>query len=244
MKTDAGTTRPVPTGPRLLLAATCTLLAAACGTAAHAAPPTPPTPPRPPRVMILDPGGRGASVLTVPRGHLGVELVDITPELREHFGAPRDAGVLVARVLPDGPAARAGVRVGDVITAVDGQKVGDDSDLRRSIRDKKDKEVAALEVMRNRARQTINAQVEQRATSELDLAGVIGPRGQRVIVDPERINRLVDRAMRLQGPDMQQRLEHRREIEERLQRRTEALEQRLERLEKELKDKEDRANKK
>jgi membrane-associated protease RseP (regulator of RpoE activity) len=229
----------LPGSPRLLIGATCVLLAAACGTAAQAAPPDPPAPllaaPRAPgarRVLLAHP-----EVKPVRRGTLGVELVEITPELREHFGAPRDAGVLVARVTPDGPAARAGVRVGDVITAVDGQKIGDDTDLRRQIRDKHDKEVAALEVLRNRGRQTVKAQIEVKETSELDLAGLIGRNGPRLLVDPVRINSLVDRALRSADmPELRERVERRREVEERLQQRTEALEHRLERLERELKE--------
>src|SRR5580765_8248340 len=42
------------------------------------------------------------------RSRLGISLVDITPELRSHFGAPKDAGVLVGSVEKDSPAARAG----------------------------------------------------------------------------------------------------------------------------------------
>jgi membrane-associated protease RseP (regulator of RpoE activity) len=226
---------PRLTALRLIIGATCALLAAACGTAAQAAPPNPPAPPRPAgarKVLLVDP-----EVKPVRRGHLGVELVEITPELREHFGAPRDAGVLVARVTADGPAAKAGVRVGDVITAVDGQKIGDDTDLRRQIRDKHDKEVAALDILRNRGRQTVKAQIEVKDTSELDLAGLIGRGGRRVIVDPVRINSLVDRALRSADmPELRERVERRREVEERLQQRTQALEQRLERLERELKE--------
>jgi membrane-associated protease RseP (regulator of RpoE activity) len=221
---------------RLIVGTGCAILAAACGTAAHAAPPDAKPPaagPAPRKVYIVHP-----AAVAVRRGHLGLELVEITPELREHFGAPKDAGVLVARVIPDGPAAKAGVRVGDVITAVDGQKVGDDTDLRRQIRGKKDKEVAALEILRNRSRQTLKAQVEQKDTSELDLAEVIGRSGRRVIIDPDRINSMVDRAMRqVEMPEVRERLERRREAEERLQQRTQALEQRIERLERELKEK-------
>jgi membrane-associated protease RseP (regulator of RpoE activity) len=234
-----------PGGLRLLLYAACAVLAAACGTSAHAAPPQPPTPPRPPtaphppilrRPMVLvAPGDLGPALVAVRRGQLGVELVEITPELREHFGAPRDAGVLVARITPNGPAAKAGVRVGDVITAVDGQKIDGDADVRRQIRGKKDKEVASLELLRNRARQTIKAQVEQKDTSELDLGDVIERRGRRVIIDPDRIDGLVDRAMR--AADFPARIERRREMEEKLQQRTQALEQRLERLERELREK-------
>jgi membrane-associated protease RseP (regulator of RpoE activity) len=217
------------------LAGACAILAAACGSAAHAAPPTPPGPHpvNTRRVLVVDP-----AVAPVRRGHLGVELVDITPELREHFGAPKDAGVLVARVDADGPAAKAGVRVGDVITAVDGQKIGDDTDLRRQIRSKKEKELASLEVLRNRTRQVVKVPIELKDTAELDLAGAVERRGGRVIVDPERVRALVDRAMRnVEVPQMRERLERRRELEDKLQQRTEALERRLERLERELKEK-------
>src|SRR5262245_19487116 len=49
-------------------------------------------------------------------GRLGVMVMELTPELRAYFGAPRDSGLLIAQVVPDSAAARAGVRVGDVIT--------------------------------------------------------------------------------------------------------------------------------
>ncbi len=54
------------------------------------------------------------------RGQLGVVIMGLTPDLRTYFGAPKDAGLLVAHVDRHSPAARAGVRVGDVIT-----KIGD-----------------------------------------------------------------------------------------------------------------------
>lgn len=51
-------------------------------------------------------------------GPLGVEILGITDELREHFGAPADRGILVAHVEKDSAAAKAGIQVGDVITGV------------------------------------------------------------------------------------------------------------------------------
>ncbi|MEZ4364224.1 MAG: PDZ domain-containing protein [Kofleriaceae bacterium] len=57
------------------------------------------------------------------RGRLGVLVIGLTPELRKHFGAPEDRGVLVARVEPSTPAAAAGVEVGDVIVKVHGEKI-------------------------------------------------------------------------------------------------------------------------
>ncbi|NIM63076.1 MAG: PDZ domain-containing protein, partial [Acidobacteria bacterium] len=62
--------------------------------------------------------------LRMGKPRLGVSLVGVTGDLREHLGAERDEGVLVGRVLEDTPAEDAGVEVGDLIVAVDGEKVG------------------------------------------------------------------------------------------------------------------------
>src|SRR5579871_5943521 len=52
------------------------------------------------------------------KGRLGVMVMGLTPELRKHFGAPDDRGVLVAHVESGTPAATAGIEVGDVIVEV------------------------------------------------------------------------------------------------------------------------------
>ena len=65
----------------------------------------------------------------VRRGWLGLEPQDITPDLARAFGLKDTRGAIVARILPGGPAARAGVRVGDVIRSLDGQPVEDAYDL-------------------------------------------------------------------------------------------------------------------
>jgi membrane-associated protease RseP (regulator of RpoE activity) len=96
------------------------------------------------------------------RAFLGVTLVDITSELREHYGAGKDAGVLVSSLEDNGPADKAGVRVGDIITAVDGKDVASSSDLRKALREKKDGEAVRLDVLRGRSRQTIVANVIER----------------------------------------------------------------------------------
>ncbi|MGA0583898.1 MAG: trypsin-like peptidase domain-containing protein [Castellaniella sp.] len=65
----------------------------------------------------------------VRRGWLGLEPQDITPDLARAFGLKDTRGAIVARILPGGPAARAGVRVGDVIRSLDSQPVEDAYDL-------------------------------------------------------------------------------------------------------------------
>jgi len=62
---------------------------------------------------------------TVTRGWIGVEVQDLTPELAESFGVPRGQGALIAGVMHNGPADRAGIRPGDVLLAVEGKSVRD-----------------------------------------------------------------------------------------------------------------------
>ena len=59
----------------------------------------------------------------VTRGWIGVEPQELTPELAESFGLAPGAGVVITGVLQNGPAAQAGIRPGDVITAVGGKAV-------------------------------------------------------------------------------------------------------------------------
>lgn len=63
----------------------------------------------------------------VKRPWLGAKLQAITPEIAESLGLSRPAGALVANVLPDSPAAKAGLKSGDLIVKVDGQPVDDPS---------------------------------------------------------------------------------------------------------------------
>lgn len=110
-------------------------------------------------------GGKG--------GYLGVLLTPMTPELRVHEGAPENAGVLVSKVVEESPAFRAGVQVGDVISAADGQAVASLHDLTRAIHGKKAGETVTLEVWRGGRVQTLTAAVEERE-------GAGGPMVRRV----------------------------------------------------------------
>jgi serine protease DegQ len=65
----------------------------------------------------------------VVRGWIGVEPQDITPELAESFNLKRNSGTIIAGVLRNGPADRAGMRPGDILVEVNGRPVRDTTEM-------------------------------------------------------------------------------------------------------------------
>jgi predicted metalloprotease with PDZ domain len=94
------------------------------------------------------------------RARLGIAALSISPELRTHFGAPADRGLLVDAVRADSPAARAGVHVGDVVTDVDGDAASSASDIVEALSDRKHGDDVAVEVVRDHKRIELKAKLE------------------------------------------------------------------------------------
>ena len=113
------------------------------------------------------------------RGYLGVRLLEMTPELRAHFGAPKDAGVLVAGVEKGSPAAKSGIQVGDIITRADGERIESGSDLTRAVRRRKSGEALKLEISRDRVAKSLAVKVEERRVAEFDM-GNLGDLGREI----------------------------------------------------------------
>lgn len=70
---------------------------------------------------------------SVERGWLGVQIQPVTPEIAEALGLDKPHGALVASVTPDSPAAKAGLKRGDVVTGFDGRDVADMHELPRLV---------------------------------------------------------------------------------------------------------------
>lgn len=103
------------------------------------------------------------------RGYLGVALLDLTPELRRHFGVAEDHGVMIARVEPDSPAGAAGVEAGDILTTIDGEPVGSHWQVVRAIGRRQGGETVDLEIWRDGAWQTITATLAERERPQVDV---------------------------------------------------------------------------
>lgn len=83
------------------------------------------------------------------RGRLGLALESINGELRRHFGAPADRGLLVAHVEPGTPAAAAGVAVGDIITDVDTAAANDVTDVVAAVATAKSGDHVTIAIVRD-----------------------------------------------------------------------------------------------
>jgi serine protease Do len=94
-------------------------------------------------------------------GHsrLGIDAEDLEGDFGHYFGAPEGEGVLVRGVFPDMPAAKAGIKVGDVITSVDGDRIRSVGELREKLVEKKSEKSIKIGVIRNKAPLTLSIEI-------------------------------------------------------------------------------------
>jgi serine protease Do len=93
---------------------------------------------------------------SVTRGWIGVQIQPVTQDIADSLGLKKAEGALVAEPQKDGPAAKAGIEAGDVITAVNGDAVKDARDLAKKIGALPPKSAVKLTVLHKGADKTIN----------------------------------------------------------------------------------------
>ena len=97
------------------------------------------------------------------RAWLGVTLGSVDAEAAAEFGLPSDVdGAVVLAVVPDSPADEAGIEVGDVVMAIDGEEIGSADDLVEELRRRDVGDEAELEVFTDGERDTILVELERR----------------------------------------------------------------------------------
>lgn len=195
-------------------------------------------------------------------GHLGLQVLGLTPELRAHFGAPEDAGVLVAKVEEASPAAASGIQVGDVLTTLDGKPIAGPRSLALAIRGKKAGDSVTVDFLRDKSALSASVTVDERDRTIVDLADFemalpelapfpgVGPLehergfvfeapGGRLALDQDAV-RAFEEAMRdlegrFESEEWQEKLKRFRELDlGKIQERMKEVEDRLRRLESEL----------
>jgi serine protease Do len=97
----------------------------------------------------------------VSRGWLGVQIQSVTGEIADGLGFKTPKGVLVSGPQADSPAAKAGIKSGDVITAVDAAEVKDPRDLARKIAALGAGKIITLAIVRDGKEQTISLKLDE-----------------------------------------------------------------------------------
>ena len=95
----------------------------------------------------------------VKRGMLGIMLQDLDPAFTETYKVPVERGAVVAQVVPDSPAEKAGLKRGDVISTIDGNDMNKASDVVFYVRSKLAGDTVSLEIYRDSKKQTVKVEL-------------------------------------------------------------------------------------
>lgn len=196
------------------------------------------------RVVVYGPDGKrqvieGDSPL-MRRGYLGVGLTDLTPELRAHFGVPEGEGVMISSVESGSPAEKAGIKVGDILTSVDGQQIEASWDVRSKVRRLEDGQQVPVELWRNGRAQTVTVTAAEREIAEMDMGPLLeklrgaDARPMVLQMDRDELRKRFPNLDRMErgAPAPGRRLSSPREAE--LEKRLKELEKKLDELQKQL----------
>ena len=134
---------------------------------------------------------------TVTRGWLGVMIQKITPELAKSFGLSQSEGALVGDVITDSPAAKGGIKRGDVIVVFDGQKVKDMEDLPKIVAATSPNSVVDVEVIREGSPMTLRVSIELLKDSQETVVAKADPLGLQV----QDITEELARSLQLEGAE-------------------------------------------
>ncbi len=107
----------------------------------------------------------------VTRGWLGVGIQNLTPELADYYKIKATKGVLVMKVYEGDPAAKAGIRVNDIIVAVNGKSVDNSHELSRRIATLPVGQKAKIELIRDGKTRTVQVTLAQRDDAKLTEGG-------------------------------------------------------------------------
>jgi len=100
------------------------------------------------------------------RPRLGIDAENLDGDFGNYFGAPEGQGVLVRSVFADSPAAKAGLKAGDAITSVNGDRVRSTAELRQKVAPKGEANTVKLGVIRNKSEMSVTIELPAPAKTE------------------------------------------------------------------------------
>jgi serine protease Do len=115
--------------------------------------------------LLQGQGGNGFAFTLGAGRRIGVTTTQLTDQLADYFGVSRDSGVLITSVAENSPAAKAGLKAGDIVTEVDGERIKGAGDLARLV-SRKDEGDVTLTVTRERNRRTVRVTPEKSPAPE------------------------------------------------------------------------------
>ncbi len=127
------------------------------------------------RVIVMGDGGKmelmgdGWNAEGLKRGFMGVSMVNLTDDLRAYFGVADGLGVLISEVVPDSPAAKAGLKGGDVLVSVDGKSIDGPAALSNYVREKKGGDQIKVDVRRKGTSQQFFVTLDEREVNRFEV---------------------------------------------------------------------------
>jgi serine protease Do len=121
------------------------------------------------RVYSVSPRAQGSLGIFGRGRRIGISTTSLSKQLADYFGIAGGRGLLVTTVAENSPAARAGLKAGDVIVDVDGEKVESASDLSRAI-NRKEEGTVTLRVVRERSPLTLTVTPEKREPGAISIS--------------------------------------------------------------------------
>jgi len=103
-------------------------------------------------------GLRNFNFMVSGHARLGIDAEDLEGDFGNYFGAPDGEGVLVRNVFENSPAAKAGLKAGDVITSMDGERIHSAGELREKLALKKEAKTVKLGLLRNRSEMSLTVE--------------------------------------------------------------------------------------
>ncbi|MFI4890571.1 MAG: DegQ family serine endoprotease [Steroidobacterales bacterium] len=109
----------------------------------------------------------------VKRGVLGINIYDVTPDIAKEYGLAESSGALIAGVVQGSAAEKAGIKTGDIVTAIDGHIMKSAAELRRTIGMLRVGDKVEVSLLRDGKPRVLTALIAEKSETEVGTAGAI-----------------------------------------------------------------------